>query len=368
MTMHNAKNERVKRRYLAYLKEARRHSEVTVDAAAKAIAQFEAFTSCRDFRLFHIEQAIAFKRRLAGGREGKGGKPLSKATQYATLSALKKFFAWLADQPGYRSRLKYSDADYFNLSDKDSRVATTRRERPFPTVEQVKHVLRMMPAGSEVERRNRALVAFTLLTGARDGAIASLKLKHVDLQGRSVYQDAREVNTKFSKSFPTYFFAVGDEVLAIFEEWVLHLQTHLGWSGDAPLFPATLVELGEGHQFQVTGLRQEHWRTTTPIRAIFRHAFTLAGLPYHNPHSLRRTLVQLGEMVCQTPEEFKAWSQNLGHEDPLTTFTGYGAVGARRQGELIRDLQGSRRAQGLDVEELARRVVRELRIAEGSKE
>ena len=32
MTMHNANNERIKRRYFAFLKEAKRHSEPTVDA------------------------------------------------------------------------------------------------------------------------------------------------------------------------------------------------------------------------------------------------------------------------------------------------------------------------------------------------
>ena len=38
MTTHNAGNERIKRRYFAYLKEAKRHSEPTVDAVAKALA------------------------------------------------------------------------------------------------------------------------------------------------------------------------------------------------------------------------------------------------------------------------------------------------------------------------------------------
>jgi len=49
-------------------------------------------------------------------------------------------------QPGYKSRLQYSDADYFNLSEKDVRVATARREQVGPTVEQVKHVITLMPA------------------------------------------------------------------------------------------------------------------------------------------------------------------------------------------------------------------------------
>jgi len=49
-------------------------------------------------------------------------------------------------------------------------------------------------------------------------------------------------------------------------------------------------------------------------------------------------LVQLGERVCTTPEEFKARSQNVGHERVLTTLTSYGAVPGERQAELIRGL------------------------------
>ena len=105
---------------------------------------------------------------------------------HATLAPLKRFFPWLAGQPGYKSRLNYSDAEYFNLSDRDTRVATARRETAFPTLEQVRHVVRTMPHDSEIERRDRAVVAFTLLTRARDRAIASMKLKQLDRAARSV--------------------------------------------------------------------------------------------------------------------------------------------------------------------------------------
>jgi integrase len=90
------------------------------------------------------------------------------------------------------------------MSEKETRIATAKRQQKFPTLEQIKHVLSKMPVGNEIERRNRALVAFTLLTGARDTAIASLKLKHVDLIAGYVNQDAREVKTKFSKTFTTF--------------------------------------------------------------------------------------------------------------------------------------------------------------------
>ena len=61
MTEHNAQNERIKHKYFAYLKEAKRQSEETVDAAASALNRFEVYTKHRDFRLFHIDQATAFK-------------------------------------------------------------------------------------------------------------------------------------------------------------------------------------------------------------------------------------------------------------------------------------------------------------------
>ena len=230
MATHNADNERIKRRYFVFLKEAKRQSEDSVDAAAKALARFETATRYRDFKAFHFEQAVAFKRHLADQDSHATGGKLSKATLNAPLSLLKRFFQWLADKPGYKSRLQYSDAEYFNLSEKDTRVATAKRERPAPTLGQVKHTIALMPGRTDIELRNRALLAFALMTGARESALASMKLKHVDLANGSVFQGAREVQTKFSKSFTTYFFNVGSEVRQIFDAWVTHLRQDMLWA------------------------------------------------------------------------------------------------------------------------------------------
>jgi len=361
MTKHNAENERIKRKYFAYLKEAKRHSEPTVDAAAKALARFEEHNQYKDFKAFHFKQAIAFKKHLAEQKAQLSGAKLSKATLHSTLTQLKRFFQWLSDKPGYKSRFQYSDAEYFNLSDKDTRIATAQREQKVPTLEQIKHVISMMPSGTDIERRNRALIAFTLLTGARDSAIASMKLKHVDLAAGCVYQDAREVNTKFSKTFDTFFFPVGDEISEIVTEWVTYLREEKLWGNDNPLFPATRVEYGASRQFEVAGLDRKCWSNATPIRTIFRDAFAAAGLPYFNPHSFRNTLVRLGQEVCRTPEQFKAWSQNLGHEKVMTTFTSYGEVGCQRQGEIIRDLAAPQQAEQPDVSILAKAIAKEIR-------
>ena len=51
----------------------------------------------------------------------------------------------------------------------------------------------------------------------------------------------------------------------------------------------------------------------------------------------------------------KAWSQNLGHEQVLTTLTSYGHVEDHRQGEIIQDLSRPRATDGSE-----RRVLDEI--------
>jgi integrase len=336
MTHHNSANERIKRQYFTYLADALGHSEQTIDAVAKAISRFEAYTRYKDFKRFHIEQAKAFKRDLADQRSQRSGEPLSKATLYATLTALKRFFVWLAGQPGYKSRISYSDAEYFNLSAKETRIAKATRPARVPTLEQIRHVIQAMPATTEIERRDRALMAFTILTGARDGAIASFKLRNIDIGEGKIYQDARDVRTKFSKSFVTTFFPAGEDIRAVVIDWVGYLRREKLWNLGDPLFPATRVAAGADLRFVAAGLDCKHWSGASPIRQIFKEAFAAAGLPYFNPHSFRKTLALLGGRLCKTPEEYKAWSQNLGHDHVLTTFSSYGDVGSYRQAEIIR--------------------------------
>lgn len=336
--MPNPKNERIKREYAIYLKEAESYQEQTVDAALAAIHRFEVHTRFRDFATFRQEQAVAFKRHLGEQTNARTGKPLSKSTLLSTLVALKAFFHWLAGQRGYKSRLQYSDSDYFNMPERDSRIARSRPDKAVPSLDQVRHVILSMKAGTAIERRDRALVAFILLTAVRDGAVIGLKLKHVDLERRHVLQDPREVATKFGKTIDTYFFPVGDDVRRIVEDWIAFLETELHWGPDDPLFPATRLDVGPDRLIHPVGLDRKAWLTADPVRKVFREAFTAAGLPYFSPHRIRDTISALGQSVCPNAEALKAWSQNMGHERVMTTLTSYGPVPGQRQAELMRGL------------------------------
>ena len=157
----NGKNERLKRRYFEYLKEHGQLNIHSIEAEAKAIARYEAHSGWRDFGRYRTELAISFKQHLADQSNIRTGDKLSKATVYSTLAALRKFFTWLSDQPGYRGRITKTAADYFKTSLKDRTAAKISGPDRVPTLEQVHFVIDSMPAGTAVELRDQALMAFT---------------------------------------------------------------------------------------------------------------------------------------------------------------------------------------------------------------
>ncbi len=333
MRRHQPENERAKRAYFTFLEQAKKMSPESVDQVAAAITSFEESTSYRDFRQFHIAQAIAFKRRLQDHVNPETGKPLAKATIRARLMAVKAFIHWLAGRPGYRSRIAYSDAEYFNLSANDERIASAVRVRPAPSIDDIRQVLAAMPTSTVIERRDRAVVAFALVSGARDNAIASLSIKHVDPERRTIFQDARSVRTKNAKTFTSTFFPVGTDFQAVVIDWLRELA-ELGFGPDDPLFPATRIAPGPDRRFVPTGLDRKHWKDAGPIRRIFKAACAAAGLPYYHPHSFRHTVALHGKGLRQTEEEWEAYCANFGHSSPAVT-RGYGAISPHRQHEIM---------------------------------
>jgi integrase len=338
MIKRNAENERVKRRYLVYLKDAKGRDSASIDAAASAIERFEGYAKHRDFRSFDIEQARGFKAQLMATTNERTGNLLSASTVHATLAGLKAFFVWLADQRGYASRIKYADAEYFNPPDNLSRIATARRFKSCPTLGQVRAMIDALPNGTDIERRDRAVIAFAILSGARDRAIISFRLKHIDLKQDLIEHDARDVRTKRAKTFTTWFFPVGDDFRQIVVDWVSYLREEKGFGSDEPLFPKTKVAPGDDLAFRAVSLDRAPWANANPVREIFRDACGRAGLPYFNPHLIRNTIVQVAYDLKLDAEAFKAWSQNLGHENCLTTFSSYGTIPPARQAEIIRRL------------------------------
>lgn len=335
MRKFNEQNERTKRQYLTFLKEAKGQDEASLDKAAAALLDFEEALEFKPFKTFHRDWAGRYKRHLEKRRNERTGKPLGLTTRDAALRLVKGFFHWLVSQPGFKSRISYADVAYFSNNAKDARAAHARRPIPYPSIEQCAHAFRAMPERDEVERRNKAIFAFLMLTAARDGAVASLRLKHIDLVEGTVFQDGREVRTKNGKNIETWFFPVDPMYLAAFEAWVRYLREELLFGPSDALFPKSEVGV-RNRRFTRLGLSREPYANAQTIITVVRDAFAAVGLPEYTPHSFRKTLTILGDKICQRMEQRKAWSQNLGHEHLATTISAYMPVSRERQGELLR--------------------------------
>ncbi len=143
-------------------------------------------------------------------------------------------------------------------------------------------------------------------------------------------------------------------------DWVHYLTKELLFGNDDPLFPKTNVINNKNRKFEASGLKPEHWSNASPIRKIFKNAFIQANLTYFNPHSFRNTLVSLGQKKCKSPEEFKAWSQNLGHENVMTTFRSYGEVQPERQAEILKQLKKPRSNTDISTDDIIKATVKEM--------
>jgi integrase/recombinase XerD len=288
-----------------------------------AINLFEQFTGQKSFESFNTEQAKGFKRWLTRQQNARG-QPLSLSTVRSTLANIRAFFTWLVAHPQYVKRIDGRGIDYLRLSDNEERAGRATREKIPPTVEEFHRVLETMPHGSDVEKRDRAIIAFALMTGVRDGALISLKHKDVDLEQREVWQDPKHVNTKYRKGITSQFIPIDPLAEKIVLEWLAYSRDVLSMKSSDPLFPKQrVVNNPDTLQFEARGFSTEHWANATPVREIFHKAFIAAGLPKCQPHTVRNTITIWAMENC-SPLEFKAISQSPGHEHAMTTYNAYG--------------------------------------------
>lgn len=318
--------------YQIHLRQARGLHDKTIDAALRHIRRFEQLTGELDFRQISPSAIVSYKEALQ--REKDDNQSLSASTIVHSLGDLKSFFGWLMRQPGYRS-MSRDLHEYFTAPRRLVQIAQAPTEKYVPSVDEIHGMIKAARTDTFIERRDRAMIAFLYLSGARDGAIVTLRLKHIDLDRKIVIQDAREVATKASKTMRTAWFPVGTEIEGIVIDWIKELKD-LGATEDDPLFPRAFRHLWG--QKQAPSF--EFLTSAAPLRAVLKSAAASTGTPYFRPHAVRSTIARMIEHWGATAEERKALSQNLGHEDYRTTLMYYGALDEHRQHMLVDGIRG----------------------------
>ncbi|MCH2547803.1 MAG: site-specific integrase [Alphaproteobacteria bacterium] len=335
MSNYNAHNERIKREYFEYLVHAEGKSEATITETNASLLRWEKFIGFTELTRLQKSAVVEFKSHLMQLRVSRTGEPLQAMSQVTIMTHLKAFYLWLSKQAAYKRHINLSYVDYFRLTANETRGARGPKLKQGPSLAQIRMAFEAMPTETEVEMRNRAMFVMPILTGVRIHALITLRLKHVDVENGVLFQPAKEVRTKFGKNMVSAFFPVDTVFRDAVEEWVLYLTQDKGFQPDDPLFPAPLMAHDTNRGYYAAGVSRDFWLSTSSPRMVFLEAFERVGLPRFTPHSFRCTLALIGQERCQTPQEMKAWSQNLGHQHMLTTFTSYGTLPPEMQHRLI---------------------------------
>lgn len=362
MVKLNIKNEQIKRRFLRWVTTGGRCCQSTADNIEKAILLYEDFTKQADFTTFNPTKAIAFREWLKK-RECRG-KSISLATYHTYLRHLQKFFSWLSLQAGYKSKITPYIVDYLRISEKDERIATQYTPRNFPPLEYVIKLAGSIEINSEIDLRDRALIAFTLLSGMRDKAIATLPLGCFDEATLLIDQNPRKgVETKFSKHIPTTLLKFDDKLLGYLIEWIRHLKNK-GFGSQDPFFPRSKQGQGKDNLSfeQATEIEPVFWQGAGRIREIFKSRSKEAGLPYYPPHTFRHLAFDLAFKHWKTGEQLKAISQNFGHERIATSLS-YANYPQDRLSDILKDMEFSGEPEkplNEQVKELIKRLDKKL--------
>ncbi|MFD2738036.1 tyrosine-type recombinase/integrase [Sulfitobacter aestuarii] len=350
-------NDRVLHEWQSY---AGRYDLKTVQAHLYSIRDFESFLGGKPFDKVSPKDAGAYRDHLV--KLGQLQKPeggLSSSTIRHRVAHLRAFFQWLCHQDGYR-RLSGNIPAYFELPRASRAKTLPRDDRDFLTIEEAESMVRKMPGKTRVERRDRAMVAFAYVSGLRASALASLRLKHVDIEKKEVVQDAREMEAKNGKSFRVYWFARTDVFQDIFLAWLEELL-EWGFEPRDAVFPDASNLTERSPELA----RVEPMRTARALQAAFQRATALIDRNC-SPHSARHTLKALGDSLCSSMERRKAWSLNLGHSTERITEAHYAKMSDQHRRGIMEGLG----ADDLVTEEEATMIIDyyENRFTRGTEE
>jgi hypothetical protein len=316
MAKHNAANARMKREYFQYLKEAGRRSEASIDAVAKALDRFE---QANGHKVFASSTANKPSRSSASSMPNAPCAPASRQTRHRQFHAFGPAHvlclaggAFGVTNPACAMAMPTISICPIPTCALPGRAPQAVPDSGASPPRSVHHALR-----HRHRKRNRALVAFALLTGARDGALASF-LETRRSARRPRRSGRRDVRTKANKTFSTWFFPVGGQARWKSCATGARTCTVLLWETKTRCFPPPTLPLAKA---------ADSWPQAcaatggpTPGRsARFSPMPLRRRAPLFQPAFLPRHLVQLGERVCPNIEAFKAWSQNLGHARAMTT-------------------------------------------------
>jgi integrase len=226
------------------------------------------------------------------------------------------------------------------VSNEIERMAAQTVMVEYPTLDEVLNIVKNLPGKTEVELRNKCLVAFTYCTGIRDNAIRTLPFGAVNIDKMFVEQNPRKgTKVKLSKIIYSKIFPFEQSLINVISDYH-HLLEDKKFEPQDPYFPQSkrIIEEGGLCFTESVEISRNYWKSLESVRTVFKESARLAGSKYFYPHLFRHAAIRrLLDCAC-TALEIKAIYQSVGHESFFTILESYANLDIAAQLEVLSNL------------------------------
>ena len=311
----NENNENIKIKYEKYLTKGKTE-KVKPSTAKEKIRSIRFYEECfkfEDFNLFDEQHGMDFYDYLKAD-EKSGVKARIKH-----LKNVKEFFEWYYKIFRKMNMYKHPELDHalntLEPSIEDIRLNRRTTYADYPTDKEIQKLMDL-PIENIVDRRNRALIAYMLLTGARIKAVATLTIDLIDMDKLLVKQDPLDgTHTKMDKLIYTRFMILDPKYLDYLTEWIVYVKSKIS-DKKAFLFPkVSNYTSGAKITNEIVDSKK--------YNIIIKKMCDKAQIRDYHPHSFRHYMINKGFQMAHTGKELKALSQNVGHWEIETILEQY---------------------------------------------
>ncbi len=260
---------------------------------------------------------LTFPNYLLSARNDGKEKSLSPITNKRNCLEVKEFFRWA---------MIYRDPNYKRVSEKwidTLRLSKARtnliglEDRKYYTLEEILLLCDFEPV-TLIDKRDRAALAMMFLSGMRITAFMTLPISFVDIAGKTVFQLPQEgMRTKNNKSAETILLPV-EPLVVIVKDWDQLVRKEFR---PTDLWYPNLSTDGLRWSSNL-GLSQSESRRKSFRRGL-QKLCARVNIEYRSSHKIRRGHGVFAVKHAKNYEEFQAYCQNMGHEDPGTTYRFY---------------------------------------------
>ncbi|MDH5506236.1 MAG: site-specific integrase [Anaerolineae bacterium] len=293
-----------------------------------------------------MKKGIQFPVFLQTARNDNAGKNLSLESVKRACAEARNFYIWAKQQKG--KIYKEISIEWIETirPSREMGMQSKIKEREFFSLDEVIKICGVAD-NSLIGKRDRAAVAMGFISGMRVSALVTLPAHCVDLEKMAVYQLPEEgVETKNNKAQITYLLPV-KELANIVIEWTKFVRKELG---EKTLWYPNLNSDGEGWSKleKVGGVESRRQSLSRGLKKFCKRA----GIKYRSPHKLRHGHGIYGVKRVSTLEEYKAFSQNMGHDTLEVTDRIYGRLGGEDVRGIISRLERKSSEPESDKEKL----------------